>query len=102
MQPAVIGFRRDRFKSTPRRVETVAHLGKGDFAMANDAKLGLLAGLSAVLVIAVVYYQKLPADTSSGVVPASRIKSAPAAVDPIVFPPKPVKNPDVLLRAGTD
>ena len=28
--------------------------------MGNDSKLGLLAGLAAVLIIAVVYYQKSP------------------------------------------
>ncbi len=70
--------------------------------MANDAKLGLLAGLSAVLVIAVVYYQKSPLSANPASTPGIRAKSAPrpASVDPILFPPeKPTANQDVLLRA---
>lgn len=70
--------------------------------MANDAKLGLLAGLSAVLVCAVVYYQKSPVSANPASAPGNRAKSAPrpASLDPILFPEKPAPSEDVLLRAA--
>ena len=74
--------------------------------MANDAKLGLLAGLSAVLVIAVVYYQKLPSNANAGSLPGLKSPSVsrPASVgpetDPLLFPAKPAERKDVLLRSG--
>ena len=70
--------------------------------MANDSKLGLLAGLSAFLVIAVVYYQKSPLSANPASTPGYRAESAPrpASVDPILFPEKPAPRKDVLLRSG--
>lgn len=72
--------------------------------MANDSKLGLLAGLSAVLVIAIVYYQKLPASANPASTPGLKSKSSPrpASVDPILFPEKPAPDRDVLLRSGAN
>ena len=69
--------------------------------MANDAKMGLLAGLATVLVIAVVYYQKSPTNAYPASTPGLKGASAPrpASVDPILFPPPPAEAPkDVLLR----
>ena len=73
--------------------------------MANDAKMGLLAGLAAVLMIAVVYYQKSPATANPASTPGWKGKAAnhPASVepesDPILFPAKPTPlAKDVLLR----
>ena len=70
--------------------------------MANDSKLGMLAGLAAVLVIAVVYYQKLPTSANATTVPGAKSKMTPrpASVDPILFPEKPAPQKDVLLRSG--
>ena len=70
--------------------------------MANDSKLGLLAGLAAVLVIAVVYYQKLPSGANPSAVPGAKAYPSPrpASVDPILFPEKPAPKRDVLLRSG--
>ena len=70
--------------------------------MANDAKMGLLAGLSAVLVIAVVCYQKSPLSANPASAPGFKAKSSPrpAALDPILFPEKPAPSEDVLLRAS--
>ena len=71
--------------------------------MANDSKMGMLAGLAAVLVIAVVYYQKLPAGANAPNPPSNaRSASLPASVelfgDPILFPPPSGPTKDVLLR----
>ena len=48
--------------------------------MSNDARLGLLAGVAAVLVVAVVYYQKGPA-TPPGQAQAD-VKTLPAGGKP--------------------
>ncbi len=70
--------------------------------MANDAKMGLLAGLATVLMIAVVYYQKAPASANPANVPGAkgRLAPRPASVgDPVLFPAPPAELPkDVLLR----
>ena len=69
--------------------------------MANDAKMGLLAGLATVLMIAVVYYQKAPASANPASLPGvKRSAPRPASVgDPVLFPPPQVEGPkDVLLR----
>ena len=70
--------------------------------MANDSKMGLLAGLATVLVIAVVYYQKQPASANPAGTPGQKAKPSPrpAAVDPILFPAHPEAPKDVLLRSG--
>lgn len=49
--------------------------------MTNDSKLGLLAGLAAVVVIAVVYFQK-PPEAGAAAVPA---KSAAVSLSPAVI-----------------
>ena len=70
--------------------------------MANDAKMGLLAGLATVLMIAVVYYQKSPGSATPANVPgAHRSAPRPASVgDPVLFPPPQAAEApkDVLLR----
>ncbi len=74
--------------------------------MANDSKLGMLAGLSAVLVVAVVYYQKAPPNATATASPPARVRSEPRPAslsphaDPILFPVKSTTSSDVLLRDG--
>lgn len=62
--------------------------------MPNDAKLGLLAGLTAVLVVAVVYFQKPPTAgaTPAKVNPASAltVSVAPVSIAPA---PRPASLP---------
>ena len=50
--------------------------------MTNDSKLGLLAGLAAVVVIAVVYFQKPPEAGAAAAVPA---KPAAVSLSPAVI-----------------
>jgi hypothetical protein len=67
--------------------------------MGADQKLGLSAGLAAVLVVAVVYFNKpLPA-TAGGPAPA-----APIAERPPTTPPASVGLPDrpARVKAGRD
>lgn len=52
--------------------------------MANDAKLGLLAGVAGVLLVAVVYFPKAPAGLAAG--PASQPVAGTAAAPPGVTP----------------
>ena len=72
--------------------------------MANESKMGLMAGLATVLVFAVVYYQKSPASANPASAPGWRGKSAPrpasltAEGDPVLFPPQAEPPKDVLLR----
>ena len=49
--------------------------------MTNDSKLGLLAGLAAVVVIAVVYFQK-PPEAGAAAVPArpAAVSLSPAVI----------------------
>ena len=57
--------------------------------MESDAKLGLLAGVAAVLVVAVVYFQKEP-DTA---LPAPPAETAVVAGAPPTVPPAAVLVP---------
>lgn len=57
--------------------------------MQNDAKLGLLAGLAATLVVAVVYFQKPTPATS----PAAKVAVAGVGDTPPTVPPAAVKVP---------
>ncbi len=59
--------------------------------MPNDAKLGLLAGVAAVLVVAVVYFQKPPTPPPG--------PPAPAAIGPPALARLPVVDP-VIPRDG--
>ena len=56
--------------------------------MANDAKLGLLAGVAGVLLVAVVYF---PKPAPAGVPAATRAGGGgnPTAVPPAAFPGPP-------------
>jgi nucleoid-associated protein YgaU len=56
--------------------------------MSNDAKLGLVAGLGLVLVIAVVFFRKEP--PAAPAVPAAAASVQPATPPPP--PPRPVKG----------
>lgn len=65
----------------------------GGFAMTNDSRLGLLTGVAAVLLIAVVYYQKgtPPVATQPPKPPAVRSNIGPvqiAANTPVLDEPK--------------
>ncbi len=60
--------------------------------MPNDAKLGLLAGVAAVLVVAVVYFQKPPMPPPG--------PPAAAAIGPPALARLPVVDPDVRPRDG--
>jgi len=59
----------------------------GGLSMPNDAKLGMLAGVAAVLVAAVVYYQK-PASAEVPTKPVAGTRALPPGV-----PPAAVKVP---------
>lgn len=73
--------------------------------MSNDGKLGLLAGVAAVLLIAVVYHRKNQvAGPPPGSLPTPQRTAAPAP-PPVSVMPKPNALPtpaDPLLRVGGD
>ena len=67
--------------------------------MESDAKLGLLAGVTAVVMVAVVYFNKPPA-TLAGTRPASVVTASvdrPPA-DPPAAPPASVGMPTWYVR----
>ena len=64
--------------------------------MSSDAKLGLLAGVAAVLLIAVVSYRKPPLESA----PPSSIPAVKSVPPPLSLPQRPpVLASDPLLRA---
>lgn len=66
--------------------------------MTNDAKLGLLAGLAAVLLMAVVYCRKQqPADDPPGTLPAPK-QTAPLPPPPVSVVPKSAWTPGTPSR----
>ena len=48
--------------------------------MTNDSKLGLLAGLAAVVVIAVVYFQKPPEAGAAAPAKSTAVSLSPAVI----------------------
>ena len=63
---------------------------RGGLAVESDAKLGLLAGVAAVLVVAVVYFNKPLPMTAAG----ERVNLTTAADRPPTVPPASVGVPD--------
>lgn len=59
--------------------------------MTNDAKLGMLAGIAGVLVVAVVYFQKGPAGIAAS--PADKAAVAGSATAPPTVAPAAVAVP---------
>ncbi len=67
--------------------------------MQTDAKLGMLAGVAAVLVAAVLYFQK-PASAEGAIKPADvGTRAVPPGVPPaaVKVPPRPVGKSNVDL-----
>jgi len=69
-------------------------LNAGDMVMANDAKLGLMAGVASVLLIAVAFNQKkapteLPVNTAATPAHTRPAVASRAALGPISTPVEP-------------
>jgi len=67
--------------------------------MQTDAKLGMLAGLAAVLVAAVVYFQKPAVAESPGKPATAGTSAVPPSVPPaaVKVPPRPVSKANADL-----
>ena len=75
--------------------------GRGAMNMSSDAKLGLLAGIAAVLLIAVVYHRKPQTSPSpAGNMPATNGVNAPPEVS--VVPRVHTLSTDPLVRENNE